>query len=569
MGLLHPFCAESGEMINLHKSFVKFSPNTPQDYNEALGCSLRLRVAPSFGSYLGLPMDLGRSKVNDFGFLIDKVAALLASFASLRLSAAAKLIIINSILVASFNHVLSVFKIPSTICSHIDNLLARFWWRSSVGSKGLALRSASLLHLPKGLGGLGIRNIGCFNSALLARQGDRMSHNPQLLVSRLLFSKYPTRRSRPELRILRSSWGCRSLQVGFSTLASGTMWKVGIGSQVRILADTWVPNGPPTLREGVSESNLPNHVSSLIDPRSNAWDTVKVHRMFDAVMAVRILALERPSQRMDDFFYWKHTRDGIFLTKSAYTSLVCATSHRSGTDLVFPQWWRRFWGLPLLPKWKVFGWKLLRNALPVAAVLIQRGISVDPLCSFCHVEEETVGHLFRDCEVVKHLFLRSSLAFSLHDLSAQSFQIWLVDVISTFSSSKDWNSLTSLFALLWVIWISINNFRFRWQSLVSEDVLVLASSWVIRCQEAQRFVVAINRPLTRIPSGLFGSTFLLSGDSSRSLEFCVILDSSWSVRDNTAGVGWVFRTPDSSLFLGGGARATCASSAIHAELLAC
>ncbi|XP_021766729.1 uncharacterized protein LOC110731172 [Chenopodium quinoa] len=97
MGLLLDFCGMSGQMVNLRKSFIKFIQNTPLDYRVYLACSLRLQCRDSLDSYLGLPKRL-------------------FYFASLQLSFAAKLAIINSALVASFNHILSVFQIPSSIC---------------------------------------------------------------------------------------------------------------------------------------------------------------------------------------------------------------------------------------------------------------------------------------------------------------------------------------------------------------------------------------------------------------------------------------------------------------------
>ncbi|XP_021764437.1 uncharacterized protein LOC110729043 [Chenopodium quinoa] len=172
----------SGEMVNLQKSFAKFSPNTSTDYRDSLANNMCLHCQDSLGSYLGLPVDMGRSKVEAFGHLLDSVAKRLADFSSLRLSAASKLVIINSNLVASFNHVLSVFKVPVSICDKIDSMLARFWWQSSSTSRGLAFRSAALLHLPKG-------------------------GSP------------------------RSSWGCRGLMQGMSALSPGLSWKVGYGSK--------------------------------------------------------------------------------------------------------------------------------------------------------------------------------------------------------------------------------------------------------------------------------------------------------------------------------------------------
>ncbi|XP_021764901.1 uncharacterized protein LOC110729476 [Chenopodium quinoa] len=311
---LQTFQPECGQVINLQKSFVKFSPNTPTDYRDFLARSLKLQCKSSLGSYLGLLVDLGRGKVSEFSYLIDKVVQRLSGLASMGLSSAAKLVIINSVMVASFNHVLSVFHVPSSICSKVDNLLARFWWKSDQHSRGLALRSKSLLHLPKGMGGLGIRSLSSFNSVLLARQCWRIHHHPQLLISRLLTTKYPSLRLFQTRRIPGASWGCQGLLKGLSVLSEGLACKVGSGSRVRILEDSWVPGDPISFRDN-GEAFVPSHVSYIINPRSYAWDLSMVHQLFDSSIASRILGLERPSRPMDDFVYWKFSKDGNFTTK--------------------------------------------------------------------------------------------------------------------------------------------------------------------------------------------------------------------------------------------------------------
>ncbi|XP_021722472.1 uncharacterized protein LOC110689962 [Chenopodium quinoa] len=232
------------------------------------------------------------------------------------------MVIINSVLVASFNHILSVFKVPSTICAHIDHLLMRFWWRSLPSTIGVTLAPTASPHLLKGLGGLGLRLLGCFNKALLGRQGWRMFHNPKLLVLKLLFSKYPSLLARPEERILHPSWSCRGLQEGLSVVATRSSWKVSDGSRVHILVDKWVLGGSVSFRSDLLGSNLPTHVSYITDPQSNTWDVSLVHRLFNALTVTWILILERPWWSMNDFVYWKYTRDGSFTTKSAYALLL-------------------------------------------------------------------------------------------------------------------------------------------------------------------------------------------------------------------------------------------------------
>ncbi|XP_021767745.1 uncharacterized protein LOC110732135 [Chenopodium quinoa] len=528
MNLLSQFCSSFGQMINLQKSYVKFSPNTPPDYRDYLARSLRVQSKPSFGTYLGLPIDLGWSKVSDFKFLIDRVASRLSAFASLRLSVVAKLVIINSVLVASFNHILSVFKIPSSIASHLDSMLASFWWRSSGSRKGIALRSASLLHLPKGLGGLGLHSIGCFNLDLVASTGWRMMNNPQLLVSRLMVSKYPTLFALSANRITQTSWGCRGLQSAMSVVAKGVRWKVGCGSSVRIKVDEWAPGGLVSFKDGLSESELPTHVSSIIDPRFNAWDSLRVHRLFDGPTASRILSLDRPQNLMDDFVYWKFTRYGSFSTKSAYFLFLQQDSLTTPVGPTSPSWWRKLWGLPILPKWKSFAWKVVHSTLPVASTLFVRGISVDPICCFCHREPETVAHLFRGCDFISLLWGRSSLGFHSPGLHRLPFLNWFSTMVSLFGATKDWVGLINFFSILWAICLSRNNVRFRQLDVSPTKVLSLASQWCARGHQAQDFrLKSSSLPLRpRLSVTTFSACY--GGDPLSGLDICLLCDGSWS-----------------------------------------
>ncbi|XP_021764589.1 uncharacterized protein LOC110729176 [Chenopodium quinoa] len=570
--LLSEFCSLSGQVINLQKSFVKFSPNIPWDYREYLARSLQLQSKPSLGSYLGFPVELGRSKVAEFGFLIDKVVHRLSAFASLGLSAAAKLVIINSVLVASFNHILSVFRVPSSICSKVDNLLARFWWKSDPHSKGLALRSKSLLHLPRGMGGLSIRRLESFNSVLLARQCWRIHHHPQLLISKLLSAKYPSFHLSSPRRISGASWGCQGLVHGLSVLSEGVAWKVGSGTQVRILQDSWVPGEPVLFRDNC-ETPFPSHVSSIINLRSYAWDTSLVHQLFDSSTAHRILAQERPSRPMDDFVYWNYSKDGTFSTKSAYAMLLGRLTVSHGSSDIPSSWWQKYWGLPLLPKLHCFGWKLLHNALPLGSILRLRGIPVDSTCVFCLQDQETQDHLFLDCPFISNLWSTAPNISSLIVCRDYPFSIWVMELVTNLRHSKSWETLVSLFSFFWSIWIARNHKVFRQAVISPALVLHFMQDWVTRSSAAQDFRGSFHA--SRIFSGpRCGSTSTsslsyLHGDSLSFDALCLVFDGAFDSRDFSAWAGWIFRHLDSDRVIGGGARAFLASSALHSELQTC
>lgn len=126
--------------------------------------------------------------------------------------------------------------------------------------------------------------------------------------------------------------------------------------------------------------------------------------MFTYAISSQILALERPSSMMYDFMYWKISPDGLFSIRSAYAFLLC-NSHvvASMSSAPSSSWWKHFWGLYILSRFKIFLWNVLMNAFPLVALLCQRGMSVDPLCSLCHQEPESSSHLFRDCPLLLQL----------------------------------------------------------------------------------------------------------------------------------------------------------------------
>ncbi|XP_021759146.1 uncharacterized protein LOC110724055 [Chenopodium quinoa] len=511
--VVNRFCTMSGQMVNVQKSFVKFSSNTPNDYREFLSSALHMRAQDSIGTYLVLPVDLGRAKCHQFQPLVDKVSQKLSAFSSRHLSAAVKLVLINTVVIASLNHVLSVFKLPVTIADRINRLLARFWLKN-----------------------------GNSNRALLAKQMWRLIHHPQLLVSRIYRARYPHLLNYKASSLPpRPSWGCRSLLDGARVHSHGVMWKMGFGSQISILDDNWVPGVYVCFKDFTSTYEFPTMVSHIIDPVSQAWDSTRIKQLFPPITADSILGMERPQEKMDDFVYWKFTRDGSFTTKSAYAHLLSQSwSDRTSSSNILPVWWRKFWGLPILPKWKLFIWKILHNALPTAAILLLKGIPLDFTCGFCHHHQETISHIFQQCEF-------SCLSRSSHPLVQlrtmpldQDFNSWLTDSIMGLAVSKDWAALDSLLAFF----------------------LITRSSNVRNLSDLYQ---------SSSPPGFSVSTpkYLGSAGSSDGYDICLTFDGAWNAKDQRAGMGWYLSFTSTSPAVWGGAHAGFASFALHSKLLAC
>lgn len=174
----------SGQVLNLQKSLIKFSPNIRGDLQHRVKSILSMNSQESLGRYLRVKVEVRGSKLQYFTPLLDRLSTKIAQWRTRCLSQAAKLIIINSFLVATLVHHLSVFIIPSAIARKMDSMLARFFW-TNAHATGIHWRKKSILHCPKGLGGLGIRSIGALNEALLMKQLWRIKNHPQLLLSKM------------------------------------------------------------------------------------------------------------------------------------------------------------------------------------------------------------------------------------------------------------------------------------------------------------------------------------------------------------------------------------------------
>lgn len=91
-------------------------------------------------------------------------------------------------------------------------------------------------------GGLGFRDLNCFNLAMLAKFGWRLLMDNHSLVSRVLKANYYPESSFLEAKDgLNSSWAWLSILEGRKVIQRGIRWKVGNGRSIRVAYDPWLP----------------------------------------------------------------------------------------------------------------------------------------------------------------------------------------------------------------------------------------------------------------------------------------------------------------------------------------
>jgi hypothetical protein len=123
----------SGQQINLSKSEMTFSPLLQQSIKQAFHNIMQIQIMDSIAKYLGMPTTIGRSKMQNFNFIMDKVWSKLKGWKERNLSFACRSVLISAVIQAIPTYMMSCFLIPKSICSQIEKAICKFWWGGKEG----------------------------------------------------------------------------------------------------------------------------------------------------------------------------------------------------------------------------------------------------------------------------------------------------------------------------------------------------------------------------------------------------------------------------------------------------
>ena len=82
-------------------------------------------------------------------------------------------------------YMMSVFKLPNTLCDEMTSMVRKFWWGQKNERNKMAWLCWDKMCLLKDEGELGFRDLKEFNLALLAKQGWRLQTNTTSLAHKV------------------------------------------------------------------------------------------------------------------------------------------------------------------------------------------------------------------------------------------------------------------------------------------------------------------------------------------------------------------------------------------------
>ncbi|GJN05400.1 hypothetical protein PR202_ga23021 [Eleusine coracana subsp. coracana] len=241
--ILDQYCASSGQKLSEAKSIIYFSENTPVDAKAEVCQILNIMTESLNDKYLGLQIVVMADRSYCFKHLVDRVRATINGWKENMLSIGAKEVLIKSIAQVVLVFAMMVFKISQNICKGISDAISQYWWGDDDEHGEMHWKAWWKLCILKSRGGMGFRDLQCFNMEMLVKQVWWLLSEPYSLCARVLRAKYC-----PDGRLLEakpkngSSFTWRSILSGLECLKQGCIWWVGDETQIKIWEDSWIPS---------------------------------------------------------------------------------------------------------------------------------------------------------------------------------------------------------------------------------------------------------------------------------------------------------------------------------------
>jgi hypothetical protein len=290
--ILERYERASGQKINREKTSIFFSKNTPPGAKKEILSRVGAGQVHNFERYLGLPALIGRSRISSFNHIKGRIWAKLNGWKEKFLTQAGKEILLKAVIQVIPTYTMSVFCLPKTLTKEINSIMGKFWWSFKENFNKIAWMSWKRMGRSKDTGGLGYRDLECFNRAMLAKQCWRLLKWPDSLPARVLKEKYY-----PGLDFLESnlgkkpSYAWRSIWQAKALLQEGLIWRVGNGSRIDLWNDKWIPATPHKILDPVRIISSDAKVAEIINREANWWDIPLIEQIFSEETVKQICSI--------------------------------------------------------------------------------------------------------------------------------------------------------------------------------------------------------------------------------------------------------------------------------------
>lgn len=477
--LLQMFSSISGQQVGPEKSHIWYSKRVTVEEREAISLIFQVPLDSVCGKYLGAA--IGTTK-EAYDSLIQKVVSRLQSWKGRLLSQAGRLVLIKSVLTSLPLYHMATVSLPAGVIKEITGHVRRFFWGKWEEDRYMAYVAWSKITIPMEFGGLGVKDLGAMNDALVMKFLWKLAAGSDAQWVGILKAKYlPMSRLWHSKRTYRCSLFWRSIMRQREVLLPMISWEVGDGRLCEAFAQPWFENSLQFMPQNREHRNL--LLRDLVLQETGQWDVQRLVDLFGFQSSIIVLS-NVPSPREDagrDRLRFKESSNGNFSVKGAYRKIT-SQAIQGITDADKSIWSRIWKGGDVQPRVRIHVWKLIHDGLPLGQILSHRIGKGDSQCATCGEVQEDVSHQLFTCPFARACWLAGPLALRSSVLS-QGLML-TIKSLSPDLTDKQWGDF---FNSMWALWRcrndkaysaidpSFSRFQQYLQSITSEAQLAAAS----------------------------------------------------------------------------------------------
>ncbi|XP_038994949.1 uncharacterized protein LOC120119131 [Hibiscus syriacus] len=195
--------------------------------------------------------------------------------------------------------------------------MARFWWSHNNTKRGVHWCTWSSLSALNDEVGMGFRDMGKFNFALLAKQGWRLIYNSDSLAVRVFRAKYYPSFTFSKARLGSNPsliWHLLML-VFFYVGFVGIYWRISTGDLESIWNNYWLP-GNDKIKISTEPVEGLNFIDDMMNQSERSWNLGLLESNFLREEVDRIKMIRIPSSIIRDLQPWSGERTGLYIIRS-------------------------------------------------------------------------------------------------------------------------------------------------------------------------------------------------------------------------------------------------------------
>ncbi|XP_039134322.1 uncharacterized protein LOC120271710 [Dioscorea cayenensis subsp. rotundata] len=318
----------------------------------------------------------------------------------------------------------SIFHLPDSILDSISKFAHRFLWGRHGRGQSFHSIGWHVSTLSKSKGGLGLCNLRRARTALMAKHAFSIANNSDKIWVSIFLHKYPNWRIWNNCSQSSVSSLHKAISKTMFVLKPNFHLATCNPNLVNVWEDPWILDLPLKYKPTFINMNVTDTLAVTSFISEGTYNLNACSELFGGNLSRVVLNDSIFDTNASNDWVWRPISSKATTVATVYDFVNSGgTSHLNWTG------WQAIWKLMVVPRVKVFMWKLAHGKLPTAAYLFNLNIGPASLCHFCNIHPENSTHLFWECRnsgtwITCNLHCNTSCDFAKAFLASVAYHIW-------------------------------------------------------------------------------------------------------------------------------------------------